>query len=315
MHREACLLASAAGVCMRKSIGLILAATLVSSGNAKPREVRQLAPSSQWVVNWAEQSCSLARVFGDGDRKVTVFFDQFEPGDDFSLTMVGKSIGEVAGSPVGATLQFGPSEAQDDVTAVGATTKDSPALILQGTQRLAPPTEAEKTARKKYRGDGRQYELAPVGPARERAVTWLRLNKVLRYDLQLETGPMDAPLAALRDCSWDMVKSWGLDVEQQKHLSRKAYPLQPSASWFSADDYPAKMQQEGSEAIVNFRVLVSESGVPTLCHIQTSTRPKAFDDVVCALVMKRARFHPALDSQGKAVPSYWRQTVTFRLSS
>jgi len=299
---------------MRKSIGLILAATLVSSGNAKPREVRQLAPSSQWVVNWAEQSCSLARVFGDGDRKVTVFFDQFEPGDDFSLTMVGKSIGEVAGSPVGATLQFGPSEAQDDVTAVGATTKDSPALILQGTQRLAPPTEAEKTARKKYRGDGRQYELAPVGPARERAVTWLRLNKVLRYDLQLETGPMDAPLAALRDCSWDMVKSWGLDVEQQKHLSAKAYPTVPAGEWFSDNDYPPEMQRNGSQAIVNFRILVDADGRVSSCVIQTSTRPKAFDDVVCAKVMKRARFHAALGADGKPVPSFWRQTVNFRLA-
>ena len=298
---------------MRRLIGLGLALAMISAASAKPREVRHLAPSSVWVVNYADDSCSLGRSFGEGDRKITLFFEQFEPGDSFTLMFVGKALGDLRDRPM-ITVRFGPNEEQEEAAAISATNDGVPALILGSGNRIAPLTKAEKLARKKAGGE-LPFDPPPIGAAREKAVAWLQLGKALPFELALDTGPMDQALDALRQCSWDMVRTWGLDVEQQKHLLRKAYPLQPSASWFSADDYPAKMQQEGSEAIVNFRVLVSESGVPTLCHIQTSTRPKAFDDVVCALVMKRARFHPALDSQGKAVPSYWRQTVTFRLSS
>ena len=298
---------------MRKSIGLMLAATLVSSGSAKPREVRHLAPSSQWVVNWADQSCSLGRAFGEGDHKVTLFFDHFEPGDNFNLMVAGKRIDEVEGWPA-AAVQFGPNEEPSEATAVGAKTNDTPAIIFQGGQRIAPLTKVEKIARRRNAEDGPPFEPAPIGPAREKAATWLLISKIQHFDLLLDTGPMDAPLAALRDCSWDMVKSWGLDVEQQKHLSAKAYPTMPAYKWFSENDYPTAMLKSGSQAIVNFRVLVDATGKPTACQIQTSTRPKAFDDVVCANIMKRARFHPALSAAGKPVPSFWRQTVNFRLA-
>ena len=297
---------------MRSLIAFVLSVALVSTGNAKTLEVRHLQPTSQWVVDYADDSCSLGRSFGEGDRKVTLFFDQFEPGDTFNLTFVGKSMDSNYGSPK-TSLRFGPSEEQVDATAVSATTKNVPAIIVEGGHRIGPLTDAEIAARKKAVAGGEPFEPAPIGPAREKAATWLQLGKVLRFDLVLETGPMDAPLAALRECSWDMVKSWGLDVEQQKHLLRKAYPTEPSANWFSDNDYPAEMLRGGYQGIVNFRILVDETGKASSCRIQVSTRPKAFDDVVCAKVMKRARFHPALDEKGKPAPSYWRQTVSFKI--
>ena len=300
---------------MRSLISLVLAVSIPSIAvAAKAREVRQLKPSSQWVVDYANDSCSLGRSFGDGDRKISVFFDQFEPGDTFNMVFVGKALDSGDGWPK-VTVQFGPNGDQSEAIAVGATTNNKPAIILQGGQRIVPLTDAEKAARKKAAKDSLPFEPAPIGPDREKAATWLQLGKVRSFDFRFDTGPMDAPLAALRDCSWDMVRSWGLDVEQQKHLSRKAHPTEPSGNWFSPDDYPNEMLRGGYQAIVNFRLLIDETGKATSCKIQTSTRPKEFDDVVCAKVSKRARFHPALDAQGKPIRSFWRQTVNFRLAS
>ena len=308
------MLAFEAGVRMRSLISLVLMVSIPSTAvAAKPREVRRLQPSSQWVVDYANESCSLGRSFGDGDRNVTVFFDQFEPGDTFNLTLIGKPLDSRDGWPT-VTVQFGPDGEQAEAVAVGATNNNKPAIILQGGQRVVPLTKAEKAARKKAANDSLPFEPAPIAPAREKAATWLRLGNLSSFDFVFETGPMDAPLDALRTCSWDMVKSWGLDVEQQKHLSTKARPTEPPVKWFSADDYPTKMLRGGYQAIVNFRLLIDETGKATACKIQVSTRPKEFDDVVCAKVMKRARFHPAVDAQGKPVRSFWRQTVNFRLS-
>jgi hypothetical protein len=74
------------------------------------------------------------------------------------------------------------------------------------------------------------------------------------------------------------------------------------------------MRNGGYEAIVNVRVIVDGQGKPVSCHIQTSTRPKEFDDVVCRRIMGHARFIPALDATGHPVTSYWQQSVTFALN-
>jgi TonB family protein len=98
---------------------------------------------------------------------------------------------------------------------------------------------------------------------------------------------------------------------QQKTLSRKLIPNQES--WFDANDYPTSMLRSGEQGIVNFRLRVDRAGKPTECKVQESTRPKAFDDAVCKTVMRRAKFEPALDAHGNLAPSYWRQTVIFRI--
>jgi outer membrane biosynthesis protein TonB len=282
--------------------------------SAEARDVRRLQPSSKWVVNYADDSCSLGRSFGEGDRKVVLFLEQFVPGDTFRMMLVGKSV-DLRSQRNKVSVRFGPNEEESEETGVAATTNNTPAIILHGHQRLAPLTDAEKSAAKAAVDRNMPFEPPSIGAAREKAATWLELGRILRFNLVLETGPMDEPLAALRRCSWDTVRTWGLDVEQQKGLTRKAYPTQSAYTWFSDDDYPGKMLSGGYEAIVNFRILVDETGRTTSCHIQSSTRPKDFDDVVCRIVMRRARFHPALDARGKPAKSYWRQTVTFRMSS
>ena len=282
---------------------------------AQARDVRRLPPTGNWVLEYADDTCRLGRDFGSGDERITVFFEQFVPGDTFNLMFVGKSIKPRSSDhPIETTVRFGPNEEKTDNNGSLATTGGSlPALILSGGQRLAKLTKEEERAQHAANERDIPIELAPIGPDREKAATWLELGKAMRFDIVFETGPMDKPLGALRDCSWDTVKSWGLSIEEQKNLRRKAYPVKPSSSWFSPDDYPDSMVRRGHQGIVNFRVIVDASGSPLSCHVQSSTRPKEFDDVVCTQVMKRAKFHPALDAAGKPVKSFYRQTVRFFL--
>jgi TonB family protein len=302
---------------MRRLLALALTAAVAwPLAAAYAREPLRLQPSTPWVLDYAEENCRLARNFGEGDQRVTLVMDQFEPGDEFRMTLIGRPVWiNQSSRPVEAKLRFGPTEAESRITALTGTAESKePALIVQGALRLAPLTDSEEEAREQARRRNAPFEPAPIGAAREAAVNWLELIDGPRRDVVLETGPMDKPMAALRNCSWDTIKFWGLDVEQQKKLSRKPRPQRGPETWLSADDYPRSMVRGGYQGIVHFRLLIGADGMPTSCAIQRSTRPKEFDDAVCAAVMKRARFEPALDAGGKPVPSYWISSVYFRLA-
>ena len=301
---------------MRKFLIAALVAGLAWPMPAQAQDVLRLKPSTKWFLGYAEDSCRLARKFGEGDQQVTLFLDQFEPGDWFQMTLGGDVLRPKRhdGNRIGLKLRFGPSESATEIDANTGLMDDKRALIISSAQRVVPLPDADLAARKAAYESGNPPEpLPPIGPEREAAVTWIELSGGLRNDVILETGPMDQPLEALRKCSWDTVKLWGLEVDQQKTLTRKPRPEKGNKPWFTSDDYPRRMAWGGYEGVVNFRLLIDPTGKPTSCHIQTSTRPKEFDDAVCNAIMKRARFEPALDAQGKPVPSFYRQTVSFRL--
>lgn len=278
------------------------------------RDVLRLKPASKWILDYAEDNCRLIRGFGEGDQRVSLILDQFEPGDFFRVTFAGEPVKRKrTEGRMHAELRFGPNEAVSDVEAEYGMIGERPALFVAQAQRLAPLTRAEEAAHDRAEKQRIHFEPPPIGDAREAAATWLELKKGLPRDVVLETGPMNKPLAALRKCSWDTVRQWGLNVEQQKTLSRKLHPKGNAARWFSSSDYPRHLLRGGHQGLVHSRIMVDLNGKPTSCHIQLSTRPKEFDDVVCKEIMKHASFEPALDAQGKPVPSYWVQTVNFRI--
>jgi TonB family protein len=303
---------------MRRILSILSGLAVASASSPlHARDVVRLKPSSPWNLDYAEDSCRLARRFGGAGQQITLVLDQFGPGEDFQMILGGNVLDTYlrVQRPVKLTVRFGPVEAAAETTADTGKIGEERALLVHGAQRLAPISDAEKKALEESDEGGAPFTPEPIGQAREAAAAWLELGKGLRSDLVLETGPMDKPLAALRECSWDTVKSWGLDVQQQKTLSRHLQPKRDSRTWLSPADYPLAMVRGGQQGIVNYRLLVDAAGKPTACHIQTSTRPKDFDEAVCRAIMKRAKFEPALDAQGKPVPSFWRQTVRFRLES
>ncbi len=298
---------------MRNSLVCALAVTLaLPAAPAQSRDVLRLKPSSPWNLHYADDSCRLSRNFGEGTQQVTMILDQFEPGDQFRMMFAGTLMQPRRQSPpITGAIRFGPQEAESEITVERGNVGAQRALFVSETQRLAPMTDAEEAAHDQAERRGMPFEPAPIGAAREAAATWLELKKVLRNDLVLETGSMGKPLAGLRQCSWDTVRKWGLDVEQQKGLTRKPHAKVAPQKWFDSDDYPRKMLFAGHQGIVNLRIMVDASGNPASCHIQRSTRPKEFDDMSCKVAMKNARFEPALDAQGKPVPSYWLASVLF----
>ncbi|WP_373490162.1 TonB family protein [Parasphingorhabdus sp.] len=177
--------------------------------------------------------------------------------------------------------------------------------------RIAPPTESE--LEKLANPENGAYILPPISDERKAAVTELTIGRPLSQPVTLKLGAMDKPLAALSECQDELMTHWGIDVEKHRNLSSLASPEGNPGRWVNANDYPSGMLARGKEAIVHFRMSVDENGDATDCHIQQSTRPKEFDEVVCRSMMKRAKFSPAIDHKGSPIASYYRNTVRFKL--
>ncbi len=302
---------------IRAHIALTSSAFLVAlpSPASAAKEPVRLGATSQWRLDYADDSCRLARRFGEGEAESLLIFDRFEPGEGFKLIATGMPFEKIR-DHADATIRFGSNEAEQDAGYFAGELNGKPAMIFAHTTYLGLPSESERAAAKQFAKDhpGADFEYAPVGPEREAAVGYLSIDAPGIKEIVLETGSMKAPMDALRRCTDELLEHWGIDVAAHHSLTRKAMPTKSPADWLTSADYPSKMLRQGAQSIIQFRIDVDSAGKPSGCHIQTQTNPAGFNDVVCAGLMKRARFRPALDAVGNPVASYYINSVIFLIA-
>ena len=80
-----------------------------------------------------------------------------------------------------------------------------------------------------------------------------------------------------------------------------------------ADDYPASALAERRQGTVAFTLDVGPDGRVHGCTITRSSGSSALDSATCAIMRRRARFTPAIDSRGMPVAGRVEQEVEWRL--
>lgn len=93
----------------------------------------------------------------------------------------------------------------------------------------------------------------------------------------------------------------------------RATPASSPGSWIEYTDYPMNAAREGTEGTTAFRLDVDRLGVPTRCTVTTSSGSAILDTTACDKLMIRARFTPAKDAKGKAVPDTYNGRINWRL--
>ena len=107
---------------------------------------------------------------------------------------------------------------------------------------------------------------------------------------------------------------WGIDVEKQHHLSRQAIPKSSPGSWMHSEDYPKEMLTYQMDGLVYFRLIIEPTGDVSSCAVQESVMPKQYNDLTCKLIIRRAKFEPALDAEGQPIKSYWSSSVRWMIA-
>lgn len=86
-----------------------------------------------------------------------------------------------------------------------------------------------------------------------------------------------------------------------------ATPVEPQ-TWFNSKDNPKTAMRVAERGHVAYTIDVAGDGTPLRCTPEETTD---LDQDVCALVMKRARFLPAKDDQGRPVAGTYEAVASF----
>lgn len=82
--------------------------------------------------------------------------------------------------------------------------------------------------------------------------------------------------------------------------------------WVTEADYPVAARRGNMEGSVRVELHISDIGCPTKCLVVESSGHGVLDNETCALMMRRARYKPALDADGRPIASV--TTLKFRWS-
>lgn len=286
----------------RKNIAALAAiAASLSAQPASADKGLQLAPASEWQYREFGDRCRASRDFGDGEDRTTLWIEQGGAETNYNLTLMGGPLRNPYGG--GIYLQFGdlPEIIRSYIAAESS--KGRPVLRMYGVTITQPRLERKE--------DAPVPDTAlDLGKADE--ITSLSLRSAIPQPVRLELGSMFEPLGTLALCG---AKLSAILSEAGRPLSGEATPpvaINPD-TWLTVADYPAYLARAEMGGALKVRLTVDPRGKASSCFVAESNKPQLFDDSVCLGMLKRARFEPARNAKGEPVPSYYFQTITFRM--
>lgn len=281
-----------------------------------------LAPSTPWVLDYAENSCRLIRHFGQGKDEVIFALESEAPG---ALDMM------VVGRPMATILQevparFLPLQVKPLMGKPAVSTdKHEPVVLWSSANRLLPDAvaaavEAKDAARKAHpQIRPPAVSLAEQAERRAQSQAFVAGTTAIEVDARasrhviLDTGSLGEPIKAFNQCGRDSLRDWGVDPDLEDKIVRPVWAPNPSA-WFSPADYPRDMLRTGEESVVKVRVLVDATGRVTKCTTVSHFKEPEFNKITCDKFTARAHFEPAELADGTKVPSYYVNKVIFRMA-
>jgi TonB family protein len=249
------------------------AALAMVAGQAAPAPV--LTPSGKWVVHADEQGCLLMRSFG-GAAGPTLVLRPLTGGENVKLLLL---TADPAKRDASGKVTFAAMPGSGPVEHVYETMLDA-----TGQKRI--------TALRLKR-----FDLKPLDGAQ-----MITFHAEDQPELRLAVPGLDKARAALDQCEQLLMKSWGFDPAT---IATPPRPVASPGQWVTNDDYPTSALRRGDGGDVAFRLTIDPTGKPIACTVTVSGGAGDLDRRACALLMKRARFHPATDATGKPVQGLW----------
>lgn len=246
-------------------------------------QTEPLKPSGKWVVDYAEDMCTVARPFGpDG----TTF--GFRP-DGFA----GQGGMIVVIQPATSGARHHQFKQQIEVADGGEAIQVNP--------------------RSYYLRDRKSRIITMI----VNAETLGRLKAAPSFDLPVNAREhvafaptdLDAALKALDACSDDLMTTHGVPVAELADAVVRTSPVR-AERWFN---YPSSSVASGAEGRIVTLISVSDQGKPTECRILGGDAENELAKSACESIRRRGEFDPARNKDGRAIRSWTTLTITYQI--
>lgn len=286
---------------------LVLAVAALAASPAVAQDKKPgLAPSSQWVLDYADDSCAIRRLFGEGRDRGFVEFRRFQPSGPLQVIVASSRMRQR--DPLAFEYSFN-SDFGSGWVRGGSLAINMPdgfrgvlfqAYIPLDTANITEPIPPNF-----------RFELQPrIESASAARLDTITVRNAFPSSLTLQLGSLEEPIAALNTCVDELITHWGIDVEAHKTLSQgvRATNMREVPRMMH---YPPKMAAQRMPGLVHVRLMIDERGLQTDCHIQMPLSDPEFEKSSCADLEHALEFEPALDKDGKPMASYWATSVNF----
>ena len=291
---------------MRRTILALAALATTITATPAQAKVVEIAPSSPWNIDFGETKCRLARIFGEGDAKHILFFEQYWPSEYVGMTLAGSAYRRF-GDRTRTDLTFNAAQSPKETRPFKGEVGEFGDGVIYSSVNVAGSKASDADD-----GGASDLRLSQLDQDAARAVEFVAV-KQRGDEVRLMTGPLDQAFAAMDTCALDLVGSWGLDIEQHRTATRMP-------QWTNRDatvrkivaSYPRDAQNFGEQGIMRMRVIVSPEGAVEDCVILKATSADRLDSPACR-AMVNARFEPALDAAGQPMRSYFAESIIYQL--
>lgn len=263
-----------------------------------------VTPSTPWNVDFAEDRCRLARLFGEGEGRHFLFFEQYWPGERLSLMAAGP---EFSGFRSRQTTRLKFFESQETLR-----TEPFTGSMAQFGNGVVYSSVSIETGTDSLEEDTSPTTLPALDTEFAERVEFVSLDQRGK-EIQLITGPLDEAFEVLNTCTESLVAAWGLDLE--KHLTATRMPRWTNEREVVrkiGSSYPRSALNRGEQGIMRMRVTVGEDGRVKDCKVIKATETDRLESPACE-AMSDAQFEPALDSEGRPMRSYYATSIVYQM--
>jgi len=256
---------------MMRSIPLISAAAFVL-GAASPSVAAPLEAKPKWVINYADSFCLLSRDRSPTESGVAIRTRPFAEEHELLLMMEPSSERRLngQGQVIVGNFTVGPER-----WVAAAASKQADVRLLETTIKVAEFSAAVAAGK-------------------------IRILVPGKLDARIQLPNIAKAAAAMKDCEDDLARRWKIT----RNWAVDPKPIPDSRGPFRHDDYPQQMIVKERIGAILALLGIDEAGKVTDCRIIERSGDPLFEEVVCTVFRKRARYKPALGSNGQPIASY-----------
>lgn len=256
-------------------ISMMMALAMAGDGAA-------LAPTGKWDVQYADSMCVASRAFGPAADSVVFGIRPWPRSDTAEIFLVIKEAAGKAASGKGSILL-------------------TPGEAIAATYSSVSNKAGERVT---------QLRVASDDIARLAGATTVTIIAG-KETATLAPSGVPAVLTALKPCSADLQKRWGIDPGEDALIATEAKRKGGAIDWNSGK-YPPEalaLQAQGTTTIV---WTIGTDGRVSQCRVAVTSGDDSLDAASCAKV-KSARYTPAIGKNGKPMESHSTARVTWVL--